>query len=150
MTWLLIALDVPDRMGGLMTRLHFTPSKRTPGNWWMRFNPKAKGAKDLARHVIGELERARIRRIWRESNDEALQPQKLAKRAARELAKQGRKNRRRRGAGTKIIALQVSQENRLAQDALKRARERRKQADQLAERQVNEHLREVLKRAKGE
>ena len=65
------------------------------------------------------------------------------------------KPKRRSGArprrpDAEVVSILIAQENRLARDALKRARERRRQAEFLAEREAAERAHKAVRRLKGE
>ena len=60
--WRLIVFAVPDRLGGLVARLGFRPTKKNPNHWWRVFDP----AKDkpVATKIRDELRAAGLVGKW--------------------------------------------------------------------------------------
>jgi hypothetical protein len=64
--WFLNVHKVPDRYGGLMTRLGFKPSKYA-GSWWALFDPSKPGARAAASDTIAELKNAGLDFKWKQA-----------------------------------------------------------------------------------
>lgn len=64
--WLLTLFDVPDRMGGLVGRLGFLPTKKNPNNWWRTFDPLKSGDREIAVSIRSQLLKAGIRGKWKQ------------------------------------------------------------------------------------
>lgn len=53
MNWRLMIFDVPDRLSGLLARLGFRATKKSPSHWWRVFDPATdKEAAEVARHDL--------------------------------------------------------------------------------------------------
>jgi hypothetical protein len=63
--YLLLLFDVPDRLGGLVSRLGFKQSKKIPTNWWRRFDPQRDGERAKAEKIRDQLKKAGLRGKWR-------------------------------------------------------------------------------------
>ncbi len=65
--WRLMVWDVPDRLGGLLSRLSFKPTKKNPAHWWRLFDPGRD--KDVAERIRLELLAAGLRGSWQEMEE---------------------------------------------------------------------------------
>jgi len=122
--WLLTVFDVPDRLGGLLNRLEFKPTRKNPAHWWRIFDPRQD--KTAAEKVREKLRTTDLRSSWKAIPRELKAPDKA------------------------VIDAQIVKENRMARDALKLAIERRRQAERAACEEVNRRARDVVQRAKGD
>ena len=145
--WLLMLFSVPDRHGGLVQRLGFKPTKKKRTNWWRTFDPKIRRAKDDARAVMVRIRSVSIGNKWIEV------PRNGSRKPNPPRGNSPHGSQRRTQTppiSTKIINLQIAQENRLARDALKIAREKRRQAELLAQTEIDRIARIAVRRSRGE
>lgn len=135
--WLVMVWDVPDRLGGMAARLGLRQSSKNPKNWWIKFDPANAGAKPLAEKVRAELLAAGLSGSWRQVEDDAPKMRRPY-------------HKRHTPASTYTPIIQGNDAGRWKHEQERLAREHRKQAEQMAEREMNDHVRQVLRRAKGE
>jgi hypothetical protein len=146
--WLLFVFQVPDRHGGLLTRLGFRQTKKNRAHWWRRFDPANPYDKPAAEEVRVKLAAAGLVGKWKEVPAElpaiSAGAKKSAKRKKRDrLVKQQTPPQ----VSAEILTLQVAKENRLARDALKLAIEKRRQAEKRAQREAYQRAEVSARRA---
>lgn len=124
---------------GLLHQLGLRPSKNDASQYLGFY---ALGAKPLMLRHIGEIRAAGLHGVAKQI------PQRRA------TWSRPKAQRRPQAAApspdASIINLEIAKQNRLARDALKLATERRRQAEQAAEREANARARQAYLRAKGE
>lgn len=64
MVWRLMVWDVPDRLGGLLSRLGFRQTKKNAAHWWRIFDPSRPGDKAFAEKCKAELIDAGLKGSW--------------------------------------------------------------------------------------
>jgi hypothetical protein len=133
--WLLIVYDGRGKDHRLH-RMGMRPSTKKAGQYVGFYSLGAKV--QLLRH-IDELKSMGLRGIARQI--EAREPVR---------SKQWPRHKTPAGPSAEIISIQIAAENRIARDALKLAREHRRQAEQLAEREANQQAKRAIQRAKGD
>lgn len=72
--WRLMVWDVPDRLGGLLSRHGFLPTKKNPKNWWRIFDPASPTDKALAARCKAELTAAGLKGSWQEVKKKTFTP----------------------------------------------------------------------------
>lgn len=143
--WLLMVFNVPDRLGGLLARLRFRATKKNRAHWWRIFDPD----KEAAEKVKAKLVAAGLHGKWKPVPRIAGQKSKPVRRLKR-YGKPERQSKAPQHPDAAVTSVLIAQENRLGRDALKRAIERRRQAETAAQREVYRRADDALKRAKGE
>ena len=123
--WLLFAFGVPTNLVALCHRSGLRATKKNPHNFYRKFDGLA-SERDEARRVVAALKSAGLSIKWIEAQD------------------------RDRPADAATIKSQTAKELRLAEEAYKRARESRRQAEELANREVYDRAKDALRRARGE
>jgi len=139
MVWRLMVFDAPDRFGGMLKRFRFRPTKKNRSHWWRLFDPKQVGDRTHAQKCVPDIKNAGMALKWTEvvKREPRAEPQK---RKARVLPQ----------PNAQILSLEIAAENRIAQDALKLTREKRRQAEKLAQVEVYQNADRALRRARGE
>lgn len=62
--WRLVVFDVPDRLGGLLSRHGFRPTKKNPAHWWRLFDPARPADKEFAERVRADVLAAGLKGKW--------------------------------------------------------------------------------------
>jgi hypothetical protein len=66
--WYLIAVDVPDRYGGIVARLRFHPARESFGTWYLFIDPNRRAdARAYAKMCLSKLRELGIAHRWREA-----------------------------------------------------------------------------------
>lgn len=59
--WRLVVFAVPDRLGGLLSRLGFQQTKKNPANWWRLYRVEQRSSAEMARQ---QLRQAGLQGRW--------------------------------------------------------------------------------------
>lgn len=69
--WRLMVWDVPDRLGALMGRLGFRPTRKNHAHYWRIFDPNAPADKVFAERCRAELLAAGLKGSWQQIDKRA-------------------------------------------------------------------------------
>ncbi len=72
--WRLMVWDVPDRFGGLLSRLGFRATKKNPAHWWRLFDPAAPADRPFAERCKAEILAAGLKGSWQEVEKKIFAP----------------------------------------------------------------------------
>lgn len=72
--WRLMVWDVPDRLGGLLSRLGFRPTKKNPDYWWRLFDPAAPADRMFAERGKAEILAAGLKGSWQQVEKRTFAP----------------------------------------------------------------------------
>ena len=131
LVWRLMLFGITKRQGLVAKRLGFRQTKKNPRNWWRVFDPKTEPPyEDLAAKILSDL-----RKVGKINTSLQQVPRQVP-------AAQPKSD-------VRTLQAMAVKEIRLADEALKRAIEKRSQAEKRAQKEIQQRAADALRRARG-